>query len=202
MPASLQNQFISDVYTSLLHLSGLQLTSVPDVVCDGLGNNTSLSLSLTSVGIKNIVFPDSQTPPTPVNFIDYIYPVGSVFISVLNSNPGIRFPGTTWQLTSQGRFLIGVGTGTDSNGVRKTFAAGINAGEYQHALSIQEMPAHTHDYLRINLNDTGESDNNQQAGDTFTSAKTSSTGGDSKGNTVPHNSTPPSEGFYVWFRTA
>ena len=202
MPASLQNQFISDAYTSLLHLSGDQLTNRTDVVCDGLGNITSLQLSLTSVGIKNIVFPNNQSPTIPVNFIDYIYPVGSVFISTSNINPGSRFIGTTWQLTSQGRFLAGIGTGTDSNGVQKTLNAGNNDGEYQHTLSIQEMPAHDHSYMRIELINNGERDNNTQAGENYTLQKTTKTGGDSNGNTVPHNSTPPSMGVYIWFRTA
>jgi hypothetical protein len=197
MPASLQNQFISDLYTSLLHLSGLNLTNNPDVVNDGLGNATSLQLSLTGAGFNNIVFPDSQSPLTPVNFIDYIYPVNSILMSFDNNNPGTRFIGTAWIQVSQGEFLAGQGTGTDTNGATKTFNAGDLPGEYTHKLTIPEMPSHNHNFSMINLIDNGERDNNRQAGENYITTGTSFTGGDQ-----PHNNLPPGYVVYVWKRTA
>ena len=40
MPESLTNQFISDFYTSLLHLSGAELGDTLNKVFDGAGNST------------------------------------------------------------------------------------------------------------------------------------------------------------------
>ena len=50
MSASLQNEFISETYTSLLHLSGGGLNETPKRdVYDGAGNVTGLALSGTKV---------------------------------------------------------------------------------------------------------------------------------------------------------
>ena len=46
---------------------------------------------------------------------------------------------------SQGRTLIGEGTGTDSNGLVQTFTNGSMGGEYTHKLTVAEMPSHSHD---------------------------------------------------------
>ena len=52
--------------------------------------------------------------------------------------------GGTWEKYSQGRTIIGEGTGTDSNGLVQTFTNGSMGGEYTHTLNISEMPSHTH----------------------------------------------------------
>ena len=52
--------------------------------------------------------------------------------------------GGTWEKYSQGRTLIGEGTGTDSNGLIQTFTNSTTGGEYTHKLTNDEMPNHTH----------------------------------------------------------
>lgn len=52
--------------------------------------------------------------------------------------------GGIWEKYSQGRTIIGEGTGTDSNGLVQTFTNGSMGGEYTHTLNISEMPSHTH----------------------------------------------------------
>ena len=48
------------------------------------------------------------------------YPVGSIYLSVVNTNPATWFGGT-WSLIAQGRTLVGVDTNdTDFNTVQKT----------------------------------------------------------------------------------
>lgn len=56
------------------------------------------------------------------------YPVGSVKLTYDANNPGIRLGGT-WVQFSQGRVLIGQGTGSDGT-TRMTFAAGSAGGRY------------------------------------------------------------------------
>ena len=45
-----------------------------------------------------------------------------------------------------GLIAIGAGTHTDTNGDSKTFVLGQEYGEYEHTLSIAEMPEHRHDF--------------------------------------------------------
>lgn len=72
-----------------------------------------------------------------------IYPVGSIYLSTTETNPG-TYLGGVWESYGQGRTLIGAGEGTDTNGNRQNFLAGTVGGEYVHTLSIEEMPSHTH----------------------------------------------------------
>lgn len=54
------------------------------------------------------------------NFIDKTYPVGRIYISTSNTNPGTIFGGT-WEAFGTGRTLVGVDTGqTAFNTVEKT----------------------------------------------------------------------------------
>ena len=62
--------------------------------------------------------------------------------------------GTTWGSgdgsttfnvpNSQGRVSMGVGTNTDQNGHSGTWMLGDTGGEYNHKLTVNEMPSHTH----------------------------------------------------------
>ena len=76
--------------------------------------------------------------------VDMVYPVGSIYMSTASTNPGTLFPGTTWEAYAQGRVLIGAGTGKDSRNESKTFTAGSTGGEYNHQLTVGEIPAHSH----------------------------------------------------------
>src|SRR5574344_992477 len=71
------------------------------------------------------------------------YPVGSIYISTSSTNPSSLYGGT-WVSYGQGRTLIGVGSGTDTNGTVQTFNVNQTGGEYTHTLTIAEMPNHTH----------------------------------------------------------
>lgn len=72
------------------------------------------------------------------------FPVGSIFISNTPTNPS-TYIGGTWESYGQGRTLIGAGTGTDSNNTSQLFRVGAMGGEYNHTLTIAEMPNHRHD---------------------------------------------------------
>lgn len=74
--------------------------------------------------------------------LNVAYPVGSIYISTISSNPS-SYLGGTWEQI-KGRFLVASGTVTDANGETATFYAGTTGGEYVHRLSLEEMPSHTH----------------------------------------------------------
>jgi hypothetical protein len=221
---SFTDQFISDLYGSMLHVETPSLTGV-DVVYDGLGNASSLSVGLSGEGARitgaltsgNIVYP---TYPSLINFIDYIYPIGSCLLSLDNANPSIRLLGTVWTQVGQGRVITGVGTGTDSNGVARTVTSGNNSGGlYQQTLSASNIPDHFH-YIANNIADfapdrdpltsenymaragrlqTNPVSYNLEGNDVIpTVGKTSGIAG--VGQTTPITTTNPTYGVYIWTR--
>ena len=117
MSADLQNEFIADTYTSLLHLSGGDLNKTPKRdVYDGAGNVTGLALSGTKVITNNVALPEQHvdsleaTNNEITNLVDMFFPVGTIQMTCEpNDNPGNRIPGTTWERVAEGRFVVGVG---------------------------------------------------------------------------------------------
>lgn len=71
-----------------------------------------------------------------------MYPVGSVYITYNNVNPG-TFLGGTWERFGQGRTLVGEGTGNDGS-TSMFFTANNTGGEYKHKLTVDEIPNHKH----------------------------------------------------------
>lgn len=69
--------------------------------------------------------------------LDSIYPVGSVYISLTNTNPGTYLKGT-WEQFAQGRTLVGVGEGSDGTN-KQSFAVNDTGGEYKHLISKKEL---------------------------------------------------------------
>lgn len=137
----LTNQYIDDAYAGLLHASGQQLpaTGQSDIY-DGLGNKSSLKLGRACNGATicgTLTVDDLQIGST--SFLDKVYPVGSIYLSVNSTNPASLFGGT-WEQVSQGRFLVGVGTGSDSE-TTKTYGVGNGGGKYFSSFTI---PVHTH----------------------------------------------------------
>lgn len=64
------------------------------------------------------------------NTINSIYPIGSVYISLTETNPGTYLKGI-WEQFGQGRTLIGEGTGDDGSNTMN-FTAGSTGGSYEH----------------------------------------------------------------------
>lgn len=64
------------------------------------------------------------------NTINSIYPVGSVYISLTETNPGTYLKGI-WEQFGQGRTLTGAGTGNDGSNTMN-FKAGTTGGSYEH----------------------------------------------------------------------
>ena len=65
------------------------------------------------------------------NTINSIYPIGSVYISLTETNPGTYLKIGVWEQFGQGRNLIGEGTGNDGNNTM-SFTAGSTGGNYEH----------------------------------------------------------------------
>lgn len=76
--------------------------------------------------------------------LDTVFPIGKIFITTENEHPGSYAGFGTWEAFGQGRMLIGVGSGTDANGLVQAFSAGATGGEYTHTLTTAKIPAHKH----------------------------------------------------------
>ena len=68
------------------------------------------------------------------DLLNKVYPVGSIYMSVVNVSPA-SFLGGTWQAIEQGRMLMAAGS---------SWQAGTTGGNAYHTLTIAELPAHNH----------------------------------------------------------
>ena len=134
--------------------------------------------------------------------IDDVYPVGSIYMSVNNTNPSTLFGGTWEQLKD--RFLLGAGD---------TYTAGNTGGEATHQLTKAELPAydlynasHSHSITSTSgyngkqgNNPALNGGNNQGSGSISVSATIKVSSG---GSNQAHNNMPPYLVVYMWKRTA
>lgn len=148
-----------------------------------------MALTLTTDTLK---FRESTSDPwerllvqANMNF-NLIYPVGSIYMSTVNVDPGTIFGGT-WERLKD-RFLLGAGD---------TYTAGDTGGEATHTLTVDEMPNHNHTVPRgSNIGTTNwgivRFDTLNASADEI---RISKTGGDQ-----PHNNMPPYLVVYMWRR--
>lgn len=122
------------------------------------------------------------------------WPIGSIYISVVNTNPSQWFGGT-WVAFGTGRCLVGVDTSqTEFNRVMKT------GGEKTHKLTINEMPGHNHSTpttLRYEITSSWWIGGTGGTTIAVDNKPTGSTGGDKS-----HNNLQPYITVYMWRRTA
>lgn len=133
-----------------------------------------------------------------VKLLDLTYPVGSIYMSVNNTNPSSLFGGT-WVEFSKGKTLVGVDASqTEFNTVEKT------GGEKTHKLIIDEMPIHTpkwNGYSAGNLyTGSGSSVTHALFGNDTWRGSTSN-GIQPVGGDKAHNNLQPYITCYMWKRT-
>ncbi|MBR6984158.1 MAG: hypothetical protein IKH75_11665 [Ruminococcus sp.] len=137
---------------------------------------------------------DLPVIPVMSAIFNAVYPVGTIYTSVSNANPGTIFGGT-WVAFGSGKTLVGVDTSdTDFNTVQKT------GGEKKHQLTIDEMPRHNHDKLKLRWNTaTGANavygSNGSGTGEAYD--EQAYEGGDQ-----PHNIVQPYITVYFWKRVS
>lgn len=129
------------------------------------------------------------------NTINSIYPIGSVYISLTETNPDTYLKGT-WEQFGQGRTLIGVGAGNDGTNTQE-FEVNSTGGEYKHKLVIDEIPSHNHKYYSPIVQEVQNSSNTSTYGNYNKSYKIDS---DSVGGDGYHNNVQPYITVYFWKR--
>ncbi len=136
-----------------------------------------------------------QGEPGPPGDVSGAWPVGTVFISVVSTNPATLLGLGTWVAFATGRVLVGIDAGqTEFDVVEET------GGAKTHTLTAAEMPAHTHPE---NVPSSASGGAEKIALDTNASGSTDAgvaTG--SAGGGGAHNNLQPYIVVYMWKRTA
>ena len=133
-----------------------------------------------------------------------IYPIGSIYMSVNTLDPSVIFGGTWVQVKD--KFLLASGD---------IFTNGETGGEINHMLTVNEMPAHTHNviggteglpsgtYIALNPQEVGTAIGSTPA--TYCGGTTGlNIEGEAQqtGGGQAHNNMPPYLVVNVWYRTA
>ncbi len=133
-------------------------------------------------------------------------PIGAIFETTVNYKNGKAVKKALgygeWERFGQGR--VSVGISTESTAPNWTKTMGASKGEYEHKLTIAEMPKHRHEWKYGKEDDDSGSGSSK---DEFTYAKaTNNTNSDNPidytGGGQAHNNVQPSIVVGKWVRTA
>ncbi|MEN6537226.1 MAG: hypothetical protein ABFD89_26475 [Bryobacteraceae bacterium] len=134
-PAIPNTLILASDYNAVLNDVAAALSQA--VFRDGQGAFTG-NQSMGGFKLTNMAVGTADTDAVRKSQLLALFPIGAVYITTTNTNPG-TFLGGTWMQIAQGRVLIGVGTlGED------TYAAGATGGASTVTLSAVQMPSHTH----------------------------------------------------------
>lgn len=139
---------------------------------DSEGNLTVNSLTISDSNNNTLSFEA---------IFNRIYPIGSIYISTTDTNPGTLFTGT-WEKI-ENRFLLASGS---------SYQLGSTGGEATHKLTINELPSHTHNasagqFISTSPNVTPGTLMSFDSGQykRYSMNSTSSTGGNKAHNNMP-----------------
>lgn len=132
-----------------------------------------------------------SSDPTNTKWIEIVYPVGSIYTSVSNTDPKLLFGIGEWEAIED-RFLLSAGN----------HAAGETGGEETHLLTTDELPSHSHQYKRHSLdrNDSDPTTGKDAYGVSNKTLDERLGTTESSGGNKPHNNMPPYLVVYMWKR--
>lgn len=104
--------------------------AIGELIKDYAGQDATLDAAGLYEGLKKALEAFSKRA-----VIDFIYPVGAIYVSTVETNPNALFGVGSWQRIGEGRCLVDAGA---------SFAAGSTGGSATHTLTVNEMPAHSH----------------------------------------------------------
>lgn len=154
-----------------------------DVTLAGTQTLTNKTLSTGSIIDANV---------TVTEVLKKVYPVGSVYIATVSTNPATLLGFGTWVAYGEGKVIVGkAAAGTFST-------AGATGGAETHTLAIGEIPAHSHT-TNIPVYGAGTGSNWLAGGSVigYNYVATNSQGGGGA-----HNNLQPYIVAYLWNRTA
>lgn len=122
-----ENEYIVNLFTKKGENVNLEVDNLNVSCITSKNNNFELDKD-GNLKVKSLTVSDSIE----------VYPIGSIYMSINNTNPGLVFGGT-WERI-QDTFLLAAGN---------IYQNGTTGGEASHTLSGEEMPYHYHS---VNLN--------------------------------------------------
>lgn len=123
--------------------------------------NQQLSSLLTTV---ETLSSKVSTMESQMASIDKVYPVGSIYMSMSETDPGTLFGGAWTRLPD--KFLIGAGG---------SYSVGATGGEADHTLTLSEIPSHSHS-VSGSTSSSGNHRHEPQNGNSFVTADSPSDG--------------------------
>lgn len=172
----------------------MRITDLPELSAADLAENDVVAVDHdTGYGIETKKI-------TWKNLLRKIYPVGSLYMSAKATSPASLFGGTWEQIKD--RFILAAGD---------TYAAGSTGGEAEHALTVDEMPAHRHEGINIDNMYCFGWENGSRTGVNFQKFYGGTYWGDDvqnrlasgyAGGSTAHNNMPPYLTAYIWKRIA
>ena len=139
-----------------------------------------------------------------VNLIDIIYPIGSIYTSVNETNPSELFGGTWEQIVD--KFLYCTSSGGEVGGSKKISVE--NLPSHNHTATCSTAGAHTHKYATTSSCNFGSNDKDYRISTTPDWEGTTQSAGNHT-HTISINNTgsgtdymPPYMTVYAWKRTA
>ena len=153
--------------------------------------------------------------PSQSAILQYVYPVGAIYISTVSTSPKTLFGFGPWTRIKD-TFLLGAGD---------SYSAGSTGGESEHALTVDEIPSHKHTATTsedgshthtigsdqdVAYNSSGKcrSVHKAETGASYYDGSTGTSGGHTHAVTVKntggglaHNNMPPYLAVYIWKRT-
>ncbi|MBE6144279.1 MAG: hypothetical protein E7169_01750 [Firmicutes bacterium] len=185
---TLEDIYFKDAFTQTEDKLNLEVDNA-NISCLTSKNN---KFSLDEDGnliVNSITCSQSGETSESLDF-NQIYPIGSIYLSVNDSNPSILFGGIWEQLKD--RFLLGAGD---------NYANTSTGGEASHILSVSEMPAHNH---RIGYDQIwgygGTASIALTSGGPYYVSSTNYIG--NTGGNQAHNNMPPYLTVYMWKRVS
>jgi hypothetical protein len=180
---------------SALTTGTLPLARIGTGTASGLsiGGNAATATSATTAGNGGVTSVNGATGAVTVSAAAInSWPVGSVFIAVIATNPNTLLGGGTWIAFGAGRVMVGLDASqTEFDVVEEV------GGAKTHTLTTAQIPSHTH-VLNLGVSTAGGLPfNGVNNGQSSTTTSSQSTGGG-----AAHNNLQPYIVCYFWKRTA
>lgn len=168
----------------------------------GLSFNEDVAV-INKQGVSVAEFSGGTNPKDVVtheqlNLAIQVFKVGSVYTTTTNEDPSITFGYGTWERFAKGKALVGFTDEVSNDIPQWVKIAGTNYGEYEHTLTVEELPPHNHD---LNFT-TGNISGNNRAATQSTSSSMSNLQTLDTGGGKGHNNVQPSIVVYFWKRIA
>lgn len=124
------NEYIVNAFTRENDKTNLEVDNLNVSCITSKNNNFELDNS-GNLTVKNISVESGLITSQAV--LNLVYPIGSIYMSINNSDPNTLFGGKWEQIKD--KFLLACGD---------TYTNGTTGGEDSHILTINELPSHTH----------------------------------------------------------